>query len=68
MVASARVWQKDETPDLSMTMKEIDRRLEQAEDWGHSLGVFGRDKSANKSDSDNMTDNDIPADTGADNE
>lgn len=68
MVASARVWQKDETPDLSMTMKEIDRRLEQAEDWGHSLGVFGRDKSANKSDSDNMTDNDITADTGADNE
>ena len=68
MVASARVWQKDDTPDLSMTMKEIDRRLEQAEDWGHSLGVFGRDKSANKSDSDNMTDNDIPADNGADNE
>jgi ubiquinone biosynthesis protein COQ9 len=68
MVASARVWQKDETPDLSMTMKEIDRRLEQAEDWGHFLGVFGRDKSANKSDSDNMTDNDIPADNGADNE
>ena len=68
MVASARVWQKDDTPDLSMTMKEIDRRLEQAEDWGHSLGVFGRGKSANKSDSDNMADDDIPADNGADNE
>jgi hypothetical protein len=30
--------------------------------------VFGRGKSANKSDSDNMADDDIPADNGADNE
>lgn len=62
IVASARVWQKDDSPDLSMTMKEIDRRLEQAEDWGRSLGVFGRGASASGSDSNNMTDDNIAAD------
>ena len=68
MAASARVWQKDDTPDLSMTMKEIDRRLEQAEDWGHSLGVFGLGASRNNSDRPDMADDDMSADNAMDNE
>jgi len=62
MAASARVWQKDETPDLSMTMKEIDQRLVQAEDWGHSLGVFGRGESA-KTAHTNNTDTSVDKET-----
>lgn len=68
MVASARVWHKDDAPDLSMTMKEIDRRLEQAEDWGHSLGVFGRGASRQKSDTADSADVDMGADKGANKE
>lgn len=41
-MVAARVWYEDESPDLSVTMKEIDRRLSQAEEWGRSLRVFGR--------------------------
>ena len=37
----AREWQKDQTADLSHTMKAIDSRLEQAEEWGRSLRVLG---------------------------
>ena len=37
----ARNWQTDDSADLSGTMKDIDRRLAQAEEWGQSLGVFG---------------------------
>lgn len=37
----AREWQKDETADLSHTMKAIDARLAQAEEWGRSLRVLG---------------------------
>jgi ubiquinone biosynthesis protein COQ9 len=67
IVASARVWQKDDSPDLSMTMKEIDKRLEQAEEWGQSFGVVGRGASRNNSDQDssnghNMADHDMSAD------
>lgn len=39
----ARVWQTDDTPDLSMTLKEIDRRLATAEEWGRTLRVFDSD-------------------------
>lgn len=66
MVASARVWHKDDSPDLSMTMKEIDRRLEQAEDWGYSLGVFGRGASRQKSDAADRADADVAANKEAD--
>ena len=37
----AREWQKDETADLSHTMKAIDARLAEAEEWGRSLRVLG---------------------------
>jgi hypothetical protein len=36
----ARVWMKDDTPDLAPTMKELDRRLQQAEEWAVSLRLF----------------------------
>jgi len=36
----ARVWMKDESPDLAPTMKELDRRLQQAEEWAVSLRLF----------------------------
>lgn len=36
----ARVWRTDDTPDLSLTLKEIDKRLATAEEWGRSLRVL----------------------------
>jgi hypothetical protein len=36
----ARVWRTDETPDLSLTLKEIDKRLATAEEWGRTLRVL----------------------------
>ena len=36
----ARVWMDDDSPDLAPTMKELDRRLQQAEEWAVSLGLF----------------------------
>lgn len=36
----ARTWQDDDTSDLSTTMKEIDRRLATAEEWGRTLRVL----------------------------
>ena len=35
-----RVWMKDDSPDLAPTMKELDRRLQQAEEWAVSLRLF----------------------------
>lgn len=47
----ARVWQKDDTPDLSTTLKDIDNKLARAEEWGRSLRVLrdgaSSDTSAN---------------------
>jgi hypothetical protein len=40
----ARVWMKDDSADLAPTMKELDRRLQQAEEWGVSMRVFGSAK------------------------
>ncbi len=40
VLIAARVWMKDDTLDLAPTMKELDRRLQQAEEWGLSLRVF----------------------------
>ena len=36
----ARVWLDDDSPDLAPTMKELDRRLQQAEEWAISLRLF----------------------------
>ena len=36
----ARVWMKDDSPDLAPTMKELDQRLQQAEEWAVSLRLF----------------------------
>jgi hypothetical protein len=36
----ARVWMKDDSPDLAPTMKELDQRLQQAEEWAISLRLF----------------------------
>ena len=36
----ARVWRTDQTPDLSMTLKEIDKRLATAEEWGRTFRVL----------------------------
>ena len=37
----ARVWRTDDTPDLSTTLKEIDKRLATAEEWGRTFRVLG---------------------------
>ena len=36
----ARVWMKDDSSDLAPTMKELDRRLQQAEEWAVSLRLL----------------------------
>ena len=36
----APTWQADDTPDLSTTLKDIDRRLATAEEWGRTLRVL----------------------------
>ena len=36
----ARVWMDDDSPDLAPTMKELDRRLQQAEEWAFSFRLF----------------------------
>ena len=35
-----RIWMDDDSPDLAPTMKELDRRLQQAEEWAISLRLF----------------------------
>ena len=40
VIVVARVWMKDDSPDLAPTMKELDRRLQQAEEWAVSLRLF----------------------------
>ena len=39
-IVVARVWRTDDTPDLSMTLKEIDKRLATAEEWGRTFRVL----------------------------
>ena len=41
-LAAGRVWMTDDSPDLAATMKALDRRMQQAEEWGASFRVFGR--------------------------
>ena len=57
----ARTWQDDDTPDLATTMKEIDRRLETAEEWGRTLRVLGGEVSP-RHDDDTMPGGDDPLD------
>ena len=40
VIAVARIWMKDDSPDLAPTMKELDRRLRQGEEWAVSLRLF----------------------------
>ena len=42
-IVAARVWRSDDSPDLSMTLKEIDKRLATAEEWGRTLRVLRDD-------------------------
>ena len=35
-----RIWMKDDSNDLTATMKMLDQRMLQAEEWGMSLRVF----------------------------
>lgn len=42
----ARVWQDDDAPDLSVTLKAIDARLARAEEWGRTLRVLRDDSVA----------------------
>ena len=53
----ARTWQHDDTPDMATTMKEIDRRLATAEEWGRTLRVLRGGISQ---------DNDVETDIGGD--
>ena len=41
-LVAGRVWMTDDSPDLAATMKALDQRMQQAEEWGASLRVFGR--------------------------
>ena len=38
-----RVWMKDDSNDLATTMKMLDQRISQAEEWGTSLRVFDKE-------------------------
>ena len=42
-LATARVWMKDESKDLAATMKMLDQRMSQAEEWGVSFESLMRD-------------------------
>ena len=44
-LATARIWMKDDSNDLAATMKMLDQRMSQAEEWGISLRVFDGERS-----------------------
>ena len=48
-MVAARVWRSDDTPDLSLTLKEIDKRLATAEEWARTLRVL-RDTASGDAD------------------
>ena len=62
-MAVARVWKDDGTPDLSVTLKEIDKRLTTAEEWGRTLRMFEGDDAA-ASDTDAGVEETVSDDTG----
>ena len=43
--ATARVWMKDNSNDLATTMKTLDQRMSQAEEWGISFRIFDGGRS-----------------------
>lgn len=61
-----RVWMKDDSPDLAVTMKALDQRMTQAEEWGHSLRVFGGGRQQREGDADQ--DADLAGRYGVDND
>jgi len=61
-MAVARIWQDDDTPDLATTMKEIDRRLATAEEWGRTLRVLGGGASQDSGGDDDTGSDDEPLD------
>ena len=46
-LATAHIWMKDDSNDLAATMKMLDQRMSQAEEWGISLRVFDGGRSHN---------------------
>jgi hypothetical protein len=44
-LATARNWMKDDSNDLAATMKMLDQRMSQAEEWGISFRVFDSGRS-----------------------
>ena len=49
-LATAPVWMKDDSNDLAATMKRLDQRMSQAEEWGISLRLFDGGRSHDGSD------------------
>ena len=49
-LATAPVWMKDDSNDLAATMKMLDQRMSQAEEWGISLRIFDVGRSHDGSD------------------
>ena len=44
-LATTRVWMRDDSDDLAATMKVLDQRMSQAEEWGISLRIFDGGRS-----------------------
>ena len=44
-LATARIWMKDDSNGLAATMKMLDQRMSQAEEWGISFRVFDGGRS-----------------------
>ena len=49
-LSTASVWMKDDSNDLAATMKRLDQRMSQAEEWGISLRLFDGGRSHDGSD------------------
>ena len=62
----ARTWQTDDTPDLATTMKDIDRRLATAEEWGRTLRVLDGGSAPDDSVAATMPDDDDMPDQAPD--
>lgn len=58
----ARTWKDDDTPDLSTTLKEIDRRLATAEELGRTFRVLAGAPSPAQDGDDPMPNSDDPLD------
>jgi len=63
-LVAARVWRTDDTPDMSMTLKEIDKRLATAEEWGRTLRVLRDNAPDDSMMDDTMMGNQGPGENG----